>query len=427
MLKRIPFIAVLLLYAFVSKAQYNFPGNEYSSLSFHEFYPSKKNIFLFADYYSGSTAITNKFFNYYYLGKFIDTELKNDVSKRLDDNDNLIGAGFNASLTYIYSIKDTNDSKSIYFAGISSRHFAESNFSRDLFELFFRGNKQFEGKTAYFNDYRFRLFEYQKLTWGKLMVNSGDSSKFSFGYSGSLLLGQRFNDINVSGSIYTAPGGEYLDVNANGNMHATDSTHTGFGSINGYGASIDLYLHYPISNSIALHLMVSDLGFINWNNKTSVITVDTSYHFEGVAVNDLFDFSDSVFSSSSLSDSAQANGFLTHHTKKNYSTVLPVRATLELEYAYNEKISFSLIDEIMTGDFYRNSVTLRVGWKPSSKAILSVQASYGGYGNFSAGAFATFLVKKEYAVTAGSYALAGILFPAYFTSQGAFVSLKKYF
>src|SRR5215467_6178498 len=98
MVKRIPFIAVLLMSAFVSKAQYDFPGNEYSALSFHEFYPSKKNISLFADYYSGSTAITNKFFNYYYLGKFIDTELKNDVSKRLDDNDNLIGAGFNASL-----------------------------------------------------------------------------------------------------------------------------------------------------------------------------------------------------------------------------------------------------------------------------------------------------------------------------------------
>src|SRR5258705_3431179 len=260
MVKRF-FLAVFFSFsAFLALAQNGFQDAEYSSLSFGEFYPFKKNISLSADYYFGSTAITSKFFNYYYLGKFIDTELKNDVSSRLNDNNNRLGAGADASLMYTYKIKEDSAAKNIYFIGIGTRHFAETNFSRDLFELYFRGNKSFEGKSADFNDFRFRLMEYHKITWGKLMVSPVDSSKLSFGYSASALLGQRYNDIKLNGSIYTAPHGEYLDVTANGNMHATDSAHTSIGSINGYGASVDFYFHYPLSKSTSLHLLVSDLG-----------------------------------------------------------------------------------------------------------------------------------------------------------------------
>lgn len=427
MVKKFPVVTIFLLSAFISGAQESFLRPEYSSFSLHEFYPSKKNITLASEFYFGSTAITGKFFDYYYLGKFIDTKLKNDVSSRLKLTNNRLGAGFNASLIYTYRIKDTNRVKSIYFAGIGTRNFAESNFSGDLFDLYFRGNKSFEGETVDFKDFHFRLYQYQKLTWGKLIINPGDSSKVSFGYSGSLLIGQRFNDINVSGSLFTAPDGEYLDVTASGNLHATDSAHKSIRSFNGYGASIDFYFHYPLSNSVALNLLFSDLGFINWNNKTSVITVDTSYHFEGVEADDLFDFSDTVFSSSSLTDSSQASGFLTRHTKQSYSVVLPVKASLELSYAFDDRISFSLTDEIMSGDFFRNSVAIGMGWKASSKTIFSARAAYGGYGNFSAGIFASFLVKKQFMLTAGSHALTGLLFPAYFTSQSAFVSLKKYF
>jgi hypothetical protein len=427
MVKRLSALIILLACAAVVQAQYGLQHAEYSSFSFHEFYPGKKNISLSSDFYYGSTAITNKFFNYYYLGKFIDTELKNDVSRRLHDKNNRLGVGANASLMYTYKIKEDTTSKSIYYISIGSRHFAEANFSRDLFELYFRGNKSFEGESADFNNFHFRLYEYHKITWGNLIINSGDSAKLSFGYSGSVLLGQRFNDIKLVGNIYTAQHGEYLDVTANGTMHATDSAHTSIGSVNGYGASVDFYFRYPLSKSVSLQLLVSDLGFINWNNKTNVIAVDTSYHFEGVAVDDLFDFTDTVFGTSSLSDTAQANTFLTRHTKEKYSTVLPVKASLELNYMYNEKISFTLTDEMMTGDFFRNFIMLSVGWKASPKVILSLQASYGGYGNFNAGAVGSFLIGKEFALTAGSNSLVGLLFPAYFTSQSAFVSLKKYF
>jgi len=419
--KKFSFVIIFFACSIVAQAQLE------RAFSLQEFYPFRKNISLSADYYFGSTAITNKFFNYYYLGKFIDTELKNDVSSRLNDNNNRLGAGAHASLMYTYKIKEDSAAKNIYFVGIGTRHFAETNFSRDLFELYFRGNKSFEGESADFNNFRFRLMEYDKITWGKLMVSPVDSSKLSFGYSASALLGQRYNDIKLNGSIYTASHGEYLDVMANGNMHATDSAHTSLASLNGYGASVDFYFHYPLSKSTSLHLLVSDLGFINWNNKTSVIAVDTTYHFEGVEVNDLFDFTDTVLGSSSLTDSAQVNAFLTRHTKEKYSTILPVRASLELSYMYNEKISFTLTDEMMTGNFFRNFMMLSMGWKASGKVYLSLHASYGGYDGFNAGAAGSFLIGKDFALMAGSYSLAGLLFPAYVTSQGAFVSLKKYF
>jgi hypothetical protein len=96
--KNLPVVLFFLLHAFTLQAQYNFLRPDYSSLSFHEFYPAKRNLTLSTEYYAASTAITNKFFNYYFLGKFIDTELKNDVSERLNDNDNRLGSGVSATL-----------------------------------------------------------------------------------------------------------------------------------------------------------------------------------------------------------------------------------------------------------------------------------------------------------------------------------------
>src|SRR5262245_30391900 len=117
MVKRsiLPFVLFFLLHVLTLQAQYNFLRPDYSSLSYHELFPTKINITLSTEYYASSTAFTNKFFNYYFLGKYIDTELKNDVSERLKDNDNRLGSGVNATLMYTYKIKDTERIKAIYF------------------------------------------------------------------------------------------------------------------------------------------------------------------------------------------------------------------------------------------------------------------------------------------------------------------------
>jgi hypothetical protein len=403
----------------------NFSGEEIE-FSPHDFFSGGKNISLSSEYYFGSNAITNKFVNYYFLNRFIDNELKTDVRDRLDATGNGFGAGFNTSLSFTYRIKSMHSIKTLYFMGISNRNFADAVFSRDVFELFFRGNRGYEGRTADFTDFHFRNFGYQKLTWGMFNINSGDSAKVSYGFSGSALIGQYMKDINVSGKIFTAPYGEYLDVEASGNMHASDSAHKSLASVNGLGISADFYFHYRMNDDCYLNFSVTDFGYMNWNKNTSQVSVDTSFHFEGVEVNDLFDFSDSVFASSSLTDSAQAEQFLTNRSMQSYSVVMPVRAAAELVYHLREeKIFFTVRDEMMTGKAFSNLAAIGMGWK-GKNAVVSGELSYGGYGNLIAGLTASFLMMKNYSLTIGSHAVNGFIAPANSTSQGIFFTLKKY-
>ncbi|MBK5284631.1 MAG: hypothetical protein JJE25_04460 [Bacteroidia bacterium] len=416
----------LLSAACESYSQFDSRLSGFPDFSPHEFYPGKRNVCLSSEYYFGSNGITNEFFNSYFLNRYINDELKNKVINRLGNSNNRLGAGFNTSLYFTYKTKQLNNVNKLFFAGISNRNFAEWLFSRDLFTLLFKGNKSYAGKTADFDATHFRLYQYQKMTWGTMNVTD-DVSKVSYGFSGSLLIGQQLQDINVSGNLFTSDNGEFLDLRANGNLHASDSAHSSLASVNGLGVSGDLFFHYNVSELFKISFSVNDFGLMKWNDKTSLVSVDTNFHFEGVNVNDLFDFSDSVFTNSSLSDSAQAEQFLTHRKTQSYSVVLPARAALELTYLLNDStVSLTLRDEVMSGDAYRNLATLRLGWKATGKIILSFEASYGGYGNLNAGIIASFLVKKNYSLTIGSHAVNGFIAPAFSTSQGAFVSLKKY-
>jgi hypothetical protein len=392
----------------------------------HEFFSGRKNISLETEYYFGSNAITSKFFTYYYLNRYIDNGLKTDVSERLDETGNRFGSEFKTSLRFTYKTKTTKNFNTLYYAGICNRNFIDALFTRDAFELYFRGNSAYRGRTARFDDFKLRIHQYQKITWGLMNIATGDSSKVSFGYSGSFLVGQFMKDVSISGNLFTAQNGEYLDVNASGNLHASDSAHTKLTSLNGMGASVDFYFHYRMNDDCYLNFSVNDFGFMNWNNNTSLVSVDTSFHFEGVEVNDLFDFSDSVFTSSSLTDSAQAMQFLNHRSRQNYSQVLPVHATVDFVYHLSEeKIFFTLHDEMMTGKAFRNLAAIGMGWK-GKNAVVSAELSYGGYGNLNAGLTASFLVLKNYSLTIGSHAVNGYIAPAVSTAQGVFVMFKKY-
>ncbi|HLG35000.1 MAG TPA: hypothetical protein VI757_08985, partial [Bacteroidia bacterium] len=116
-------------------------SDEQTEFSPHEFFSGRKNISLSSEYYFGSNAITSRFVNYYFLNRFIDNTLKTDVSDRLDATGNDFGAGFNTSLLFTYKTKTVNQTKTLFFAGISNRNFADAVFSRDAFELYFRGNR----------------------------------------------------------------------------------------------------------------------------------------------------------------------------------------------------------------------------------------------------------------------------------------------
>ena len=101
-----------------------------------------------ADYSFASTAITNRLGLEYFKKGFISDEMKDDVSANLFRT-NRFAAEFNSGITVAQSL-DTIFGllKGSSFIRLSTRAHIDSKFEDDLFEIFFRGNKNYAGKTA---------------------------------------------------------------------------------------------------------------------------------------------------------------------------------------------------------------------------------------------------------------------------------------
>ena len=72
--------------------------------------------------------------------------------------------------------------------------------------------------------------------------------------------------------------------------------------------------------------MISDLGFIRWNDKTSNMHIASQYEFEGINVDDFLSFSDSIIKNEI--DSLQSD--LQSNIKESYTWQLPTRFRLSI-------------------------------------------------------------------------------------------------
>ena len=118
-----------------------------------------------ADYSFSSDAITNRLAKEYFRNGFISNSMKDDVSKNLFSSNKFAGE-FNSSITIGQNL-DTIFGllKGSSFIRLSNRSFVHSNFSEDLFELYFRGNKNYADKIADLGPFLLKSFTYQQFSY----------------------------------------------------------------------------------------------------------------------------------------------------------------------------------------------------------------------------------------------------------------------
>ena len=97
------------------------------------------------------------------MNGFITNEMKDAVSSKLKSK-NQFGAGFR----YEFSYRHRPDSmfgleNSYYQVGFRDIYHLDSRFNKDVFELYFRGNKNFAGKSADLGNFEFKQLFYQQL------------------------------------------------------------------------------------------------------------------------------------------------------------------------------------------------------------------------------------------------------------------------
>jgi len=235
-----------------------------------------------------SNALNLDFINSLLYGGNIDEETKINWINLCREK-NKIFTLFQNDIYFKRGIKQNN----LYFK-ISDVNTLDIVFNKDLLKLVLNGNFEYQDQTLNFNQTHIRANRYQKYNL-QYEVNL-DQKSLLFGLS--YLKGNHSINVNINdGSLYTAEYGEYLDVNYDISGFITDTSNISFFNNNGNGLALDLGLKFDFKE-YKVNLYLEDLGFIQWNRNSIYVAADSTFTYNGLEIDNIYDFNDSILNNS---------------------------------------------------------------------------------------------------------------------------------
>ena len=270
--------------------------------------------------------------------------------------------------------------KSIQYWRISFEYIdlISARFSGDLLGLATLGNKAYEDRTANFKNTRFMNYNAQKVGFyiGK---NLDKKTKIDLGIS--LLKGGRYQTGKTkSGSLYTALYGEYLE----GEVDFTYSTTPKKKAYNflGYGSVIDLHWSHQLMDTSLISLGINDVGIMNWTS-IETIALDTSFYFEGLVVDNIFDSIN--LSTNNISPDSLESIFGVEKRTKNKWVLTPFTVFVNYKRKISNKTNLTIGAQYTFGTSLLPLITTIVDYRINEKLLIYPILSYGGFGSYNIG------------------------------------------
>jgi hypothetical protein len=410
---------------FATAAMIVLGGTGYSQIR-HDFsinYPDARHqAGMGSEYLLASDAVTVEFQNAYLNNEFIDNEVKNGSLENMDERA-VMASSLTAGIWFKKRKQDTVNNH--WFAAIRHRSHYNTNFTSDLFGLYFYGNKPYAGETADLSDLNYRSMTWQQFQFGMNRRIQKDSSYWDFTGAVSFLNGQQYMDFTTGrGTFYTHPDAEYIEMDLELISQQSDSSDYSFGASNGFGASIDLMAKYVHNKSYYITFGIRDAGAIAWNNSSFTYTVDTLYKFEGAIVDNFFD---SLFLDISTEEDF-VNGFIESYETGGFTTMLPmwVGAEYGKNFLDGKVTAFAGFDYLINSDYTPH---FKVGGEYIFNKNIVAGAAFhtGGYAQFGWELYGGFDLTGGLILTAGTSYMGGFVAPGSSTAQGAHFGLTKLF
>lgn len=385
---------------------------------------SKQTLEFLGEGFLNSNTITNDFIWAFYNGQFIDNILKEAATDKILKSNRLGGA---SKAGFTYTVGRDLKSRPAYFSfSFFDRQHFDMQFSDDWFNTIFYGNKMYAGETASLGNFSLNLLRYQQFRFG--WDWHGDANHGSYGVAFSLLSGEQNISINTpTADLFTADDGTYLDFSLAMDIHQSDTSNKKFFAQNGMGLSADFYYELPYTawkKPSTIIFEVKDLGIIRWNSNSMHYSADSSYHYEGIDVNDLLNL-DSNSTQLHIDSVIDKNTTL---VRSQYTTNIPFTLEVHTKSYYGKQIAFEkgIICWFNTSSkpYYYAKLHFIVGRKKSVDFAYIV--GYGGYGRFNAGLEAKIDFAKHYSIhLIDNYLFSGIAQTSY--GMGLYVKLARKF
>ena len=385
---------------------------------------TKYSVAVYGNLDFSSSCITNLFAVNFALGNYINNNLKDGVSSRLQTT-NRLGYIFNYGAFVVWH-NDTIKKKRVFnfFYALRHKSYFNAAFSPDLFKVAFYGNAMYAGKTADFSGFSLNSISYQQAEVGLVCTNFGGHAQLGIGVS--FLGGENYLSVSApSASLFTEQTGQYLLFNSNAQLHESDTSTASSRVLNGYGASVDIFFKAPYKigkKTGTVSISVSDLGFIYWNNKSLLYQKDTSYNYSGITINSLNDLENGAFNS--LKKDSLQNKYLPLHKEAFYSTIpttLAINTITNMGKWYLEAGFWYIYNANSIGYGYvQYDKHFSKGWGGA------LQVGYGGYETFNS-AFTITKQMKEGTLKLALNHIQGLILPNYFGGAGIYAEYSYSF
>ena len=380
---------------------------------------SDNTVQLDIDFHMNSNSLPTTFAGAFLTKKEITDDMKNTVlryhQKIIKYEDEL-----KAGLAYKHYFKKKN--LTLYLS-YYHRNERQMTTSRDAFNLIFYGNAQFEDKTADLSHISFQNLMYNQYSIG---ISKSDGHFFA-GINVSYLQGFSNQQLkNPTGSLYTAPYGEYLDVSYNMKFNEAATGATKFFDLNGQGISADFQFGYNTEKTRFM-ISVQDLGYITWNKNPVNYNGDTTMTFNGVVINDITNLSGSGIQGLKLD--SQLLALAPRKSNSAYTTTLP--ATIQATFSHlfklkkHDMIFTAAINTRLLANYYaygyvKTTFLLDHHW------ATSVSVGAGGYSLCNLG-WDIGKKWKNIDLLVGTNNLVGCIVPMYYPGSSFYVRLAAHF
>jgi len=377
------------------------------------------------DAFLTSNTLANNIILAFYKGKYIDNELKDNTTERLLQS-NRLGGATKIGLTYSYHSLQGNN-KPVFSFSFFDRTNLDVKFSDDLFHAVFYGNKDFAGETAHLGNFKLNFLRYQQFRFGWRWDK--DAIHGSFGCAFSLLSGEQNTFINTSkADLYTSGDGKSMDLALAMQVQQTDTVQKKYFAQKGMGLSTDLFYEMPYvvwKKMGKITFEINDLGFIRWSSNSMTHSVDSSFHYEGVNVNNILNTNGGTFPKLNIDSVINNNS---HFERKQYTSNLPFYFNIRTRTWYGNQVSLEKGISFLFNTSATPYYFLKLHFNTRKKnAEFSYIVGYGGYGRFNAGLEARVDFAKHYSLhLADNYLFSGVT-PQSANGMGIYLKLVRKF
>lgn len=275
-----------------------------------------------SNFIAESNTLNKGLINSMFNGKLITDSIKSIWINNPGES-NIINLEISNRLSYSYHFK--NQSIGFIFKDVN---LFNAKFTDDLIRLLLEGNFYYQDEILDLSDMNIRADRYQqyKIKYGANIKNVNINGGLSY------LVGNHHVSYTIEqASLYTAPLGTYLDIEYNMKGFATDTSNLSPFANNGNGIAIDLGTNFNVKGYNIL-VSVKDLGFINWSTSSISLVTDSIFNFQGVEVEDIYNFNDSILDTYNIKDD--------HLKTKNTAFKSYIPATLNISVSRRTKSKY---------------------------------------------------------------------------------------